>query len=132
MRLFRHRKGFSKRRQGGATDGYYRIVSQPRVAGEPILPNPKVVPYTLTGHNVLMTNFSTFTNKEILDLIDENYFTLGNTGREAVLALTDEMHNGLWEQHSVPAERMADILAEFTEMMLPYWDTPAMQAGARA
>ena len=132
MRLFRHRKGFSKRKHGGAGDGYYRIVSQPRVVGEPILPNPKVVPYTLTGHNVLMTDFSTFTNKEILDLIDEHYFTLATTGAEAVTALNDEVKEGLWEQHNLPAERMTAIVAEFTEMMLPHWDTPAMEAGARA
>ena len=132
MSPFRHRDRFRKRKQGGAGDGYYRIVSQPRIIGEPKLPKKKVVPYTLTGHNVLMTDFSTFTNTEILDLIDEHYFTLASTGEEAVLALTDEMENGLWEQHNIPAERMAVILAEFTEAMKPYWTTPAMEAGARA
>jgi hypothetical protein len=132
MRLFHHRNGFSKRKQAGAGDGYGRIVSLSRVTGEQMLFKKEVVLSALTRHNVLMTDFSTFTNSEIIDIIDEHYFSLATTGEEAVWNLTHEMEDGSWEQHNIPSERMATILAEFTEKMKPYWKTPAMEAGARA
>jgi hypothetical protein len=59
-------------------------------------------------------NFSSFTDDEILEIIDENYYTLNATGLDALDSLLDDFNSGAWrEVHKIDDERMAQVMTIF-------------------
>lgn len=65
-------------------------------------------------------------DSEILDLLEENYFTLATTGAQAVQIVAEEIADGAYHQHDLSDERMTVILGKFAMRVLHSWDTHAM------
>jgi hypothetical protein len=67
------------------------------------------------------------TDEELIDLFEENYFTLASTGCDAVNALAWDIAQGnFMEAHGLSDERMGKLLVLFARRMSLAWNTPAM------
>lgn len=58
--------------------------------------------------------YNNLTDQELLSVIDENYYSIGATGAEAMANLLQDVSEGAWERHGVPTERMKRIITMFT------------------
>ena len=64
-------------------------------------------------------DFSSFTDDEILEIIDENYYTLNATGLEALDSLLDDFNSGAWREiHKIDDERMAQVMTTFLNVLV--------------
>lgn len=68
------------------------------------------------------------TDTELVDLLDENYYTLTATGEEAVNNVAWDIAQGTFaEYHGLSDERMGLALVLFAKRMSKCWKTPAME-----
>ncbi len=68
------------------------------------------------------------TNEELVDLLDEQYFTLGTTGSEVLEIVLDELEQGVYlNVHGISEERMMWVVASLARRLAPAWNTPAME-----
>jgi len=75
----------------------------------------------------LQTDLSNLTDTELVDLLDEHYFTLATTGGEAVSIVAWEVAQGTFaEAHGLDDARMGKVLVMFAKRMKDAWDTPAV------
>ena len=64
------------------------------------------------------TYLNNLTDQELLQLVDENYYSIGVTGAEALTALVNDTADGVWEKmHGVPAERMKRVIVLFIDLL---------------
>jgi len=61
--------------------------------------------------------YNNLTDQELLSVIDENYYSLGVTGAEAMTNLLQDIGEGAWELHGVPTERMKRIVMMFFSLI---------------
>lgn len=67
------------------------------------------------------------TPAELVDLLDENYYTLATTGEEAVNAVAWDIAQGVFtEYHGISDERMGYVLVLFAKRMSGRWHKRAM------
>lgn len=67
------------------------------------------------------------TDEELVDLLDEQYFTLGETGSDALDVVLYEIAQGdFMESHGLTDERMMKALLTLARRLLPAWSIPAM------
>ena len=67
------------------------------------------------------------TNEELVDLLDEQYFTLGETGSDALdVVLYETAQGDFMESHGLTDERMMKALLTLARRLLPAWNVPAM------
>jgi len=72
------------------------------------------------------------TNEELVELLDEQYFTLGTTGSEAIEIVLDELEQGVYlNVHGISEERMMWVVASLARRLAPAWNTPAMKYYAK-
>lgn len=68
-----------------------------------------------------------FTNEELVDLLEEQYFTLGTTGSEVLEIVLDELEQGAYlKTHGLTDERMMWVVASLARRLAPAWNIPAM------
>ena len=68
------------------------------------------------------------TNEELVDLLDEQYFTLGTTGSEVLDIVLDELEQGVYlNTHGISEERMMWVVASLARRLAPAWNIPAME-----
>jgi hypothetical protein len=68
------------------------------------------------------------TNEELVDLLDEQYFTLGTTGSEALEIVLGDLEAGEYlNTHGISDERMMWVVASLARRLAPAWNTPAME-----
>jgi hypothetical protein len=66
-------------------------------------------------------------NEELVELLEEQYFTLGSTGSEALGAVLWDITQGLFlEMHGLTDERMMWVMLTLSRRLAPAWDTPAV------
>lgn len=65
-------------------------------------------------------DYGIFSDAELLDLVDEHYFTLATTGAEAFNGLVSDIVSGLWDNHKVSQQRMFEVAVTFGRRL---WDT---------
>lgn len=59
------------------------------------------------------------TDSELLEVVDEHYYSIGVTGAEAVSGLVNDIAEGLWENlHGVPTARMKRVLIDFIALLM--------------
>jgi len=69
------------------------------------------------------------TDRELVDLLDEHYFTLVTTGEEAVNNVAWDIAQGVFaEYHGLDDARMGIVLVLFAKRMSRYWKTDAITA----
>jgi hypothetical protein len=61
--------------------------------------------------------YNNLTDQELLSVIDENYYSIGATGAEAMTTLLQDVSEGAWERHGVPTERMKRIIMMFFALL---------------
>ncbi len=68
-----------------------------------------------------------FTNEELVELFDENYYTLDATGNDAILNILYETLDGSFSQHGLTNERMMTVLFDFAKQIhsKKLWDVVA-------
>jgi hypothetical protein len=67
------------------------------------------------------------TNEELVELLEEQYFTLATTGSEALDAVLWDITQGLFlEMHGLSDERMMWVMLTLARRLAPAWNTPAM------
>lgn len=67
-----------------------------------------------------------WTDDEVLEILHENYYTLGTTGEQAVLAVLDDIiHDRFRDQHGMSDERMSLILVRFARDLKDLMDITA-------
>ena len=67
------------------------------------------------------------TNEELVDLLEEQYFTLGTTGSEVLDIVLDELEQGVYlNTHGISEERMMWVVASLARRLAPAWNIPAM------
>lgn len=67
------------------------------------------------------------TNEELVDLLDEHYFTLATTGSEALDGILWDITQGVFsEYHGLTDERMMLVLLSLAKRLARAWNTPAM------
>lgn len=72
------------------------------------------------------------TNEELVDLLEEQYFTLGTTGAEVLDIVLDELEQGVYlNVHGISEERMMWVVASLARRLAPAWNTPAMKYYAK-
>lgn len=72
-------------------------------------------------------SWADWTDDEVLEVLNEHYYTLATTGEQAVLAVLDDIvHNG-FIAHLMEDERMGRILIKFARTLKDSMDTPAME-----
>lgn len=60
--------------------------------------------------------YNNLSDQELLDLVSENYYSIGATGIQAMEALLTDIISGDWAQkHGVPSSRMNRIAVLFTK-----------------
>ena len=68
------------------------------------------------------------TDEELVDLLDEQYFTLGETGSDALDVVLYEIAQGDFiKSHGLTDERMMKALLALARRLLPAWSIPAME-----
>jgi hypothetical protein len=64
-------------------------------------------------------DFSSFSDEEILEIIDEHYYTLATTGVDALGNLCDDINAGVWlSVHGIEEDRIGRIGAQWTQNLL--------------
>ena len=67
------------------------------------------------------------TNEELVDLLEEQYFTLVTTGSEVLDIVLDELEQGVYlNTHGISEERMMWVVASLARRLAPAWNIPAM------
>jgi hypothetical protein len=61
--------------------------------------------------------YNNLNDTELLDLVEEHYYSIGATGTEAMNAFLEDVVNGMWERHGVPEKRMHAIGVLFTNSL---------------
>lgn len=61
--------------------------------------------------------YNNLTDQELLDLVDEHYYSIGATGTEAINTLMSDIQEGMWVRHGVPERRMHNIAVMFTKSL---------------
>lgn len=73
-------------------------------------------------------SWADWTDEEVLEVLDEHYYTLATTGEQAVLAVLDDIvHHRFHDAHLMEDERMGRILIKFARTLKDSMDTPAME-----
>lgn len=73
-------------------------------------------------------SWADWTDEEVLEVLDEHYYTLATTGEQAVLAVLDDIiHDRFHDAHLMEDERMGRILIKFARTLKDSMDTPAME-----
>jgi hypothetical protein len=80
--------------------------------------------------------YNNLTDQQLLDLVSENYYSIGATGLQAMEGLLADISAGDWSQkHGVPDSRMKRIAVLFTEELNErgVWNTVAgvMEGGRK-
>lgn len=75
----------------------------------------------------MTTELSDLTNEELVELFDENYYTLDATGGEAILNILYETLDGDFLQHGLTNERMMTVLFALAKQIhsKKLWDVVA-------
>jgi hypothetical protein len=67
------------------------------------------------------------TNEELVDLLEEQYFTLVTTGSEVLDIVLYELEQGVYlNTHGISEERMMWVVASLARRLAPAWNIPAM------
>jgi hypothetical protein len=61
--------------------------------------------------------YNNLNDTELLDLVDEHYYSIGATGTQAMETLLADISEGVWERHGVPEKRMHSIAVMFTKAL---------------
>lgn len=61
--------------------------------------------------------YNNFTDTELLELVEEHYYSIGATGAQAMATLLQDVSEGMWEQHGVPVERMKRVIVMFSKSL---------------
>lgn len=59
--------------------------------------------------------YNNLTDQELLDLVEEHYYSIGATGTQAMETLVNDISEGAWERHGVPVERMKRVTVMLTK-----------------
>jgi hypothetical protein len=65
----------------------------------------------------MTTELSDLTNEELVELFDENYYTLDATGGEALMTILYETVDGSFSQHGLTDERMMSVLLDLAKQI---------------
>ena len=69
--------------------------------------------------NQYESDFSSFSDEELLDIIDEHYYTLISTGLEALGNLLHDIESGVWlDVHGIQKDRISRIGSQWAIDML--------------
>lgn len=61
------------------------------------------------------TYYNNLNDQELLELVYENYYSIGATGIQAMETLLTDIIDGMWVLHGVPDSRMNRIAVLFTK-----------------
>ena len=75
----------------------------------------------------MTTQMTDFTNEELVELFDENYYTLDATGSDAIVNSLHETLDGSFLQHGLTDERMMTVLFDLAKQIhsKALWDVVA-------
>ena len=75
----------------------------------------------------MTTQMTDFTNEELVELFDENYYTLDATGSDAIVNILQETLDGSFLQHGLTDERMMTVLFDLAKQIhsKALWDVVA-------
>jgi hypothetical protein len=61
--------------------------------------------------------YNNLNDTELLDLVEEHYYSIGATGTQAMNTLLADISEGFWERHGVAEKRMHSIAVMFTKSL---------------
>jgi hypothetical protein len=61
--------------------------------------------------------YNNLNDTELLDLVEEHYYSIGATGAQAMETLLSDISEGFWERHGVPEKRIHSIAVMFTKSL---------------
>ena len=61
--------------------------------------------------------YNNLNDTELLDLVEEHYYSIGATGTQAMNTLLSDISEGVWERHGVAEKRMHSIAVMFTKSL---------------
>ena len=61
--------------------------------------------------------YNNLNDTELLDLVEEHYYSIGATGAEAINTLMADIQEGFWQRHGVSEKRMHTISVLFTKTL---------------
>jgi hypothetical protein len=61
--------------------------------------------------------YNNLNDTELLDLVEEHYYSIGATGTQAMNTLMSDIQEGFWQRHGVSEKRMHDIAVLFTKSL---------------
>ena len=74
-----------------------------------------------------MSDWADASTEELVELMDENYYTLASTGQDAFSAFMDDVVRGAFtEYHGMTEEQVALLTYRFAKQMYAVWDIQAM------
>lgn len=74
-----------------------------------------------------MSDWADASTEELVELMDENYYTLASTGQDAFSAFMDDVARGAFtEYHGMTEQQVALLTYEFAKRMYSVWDIQSM------